>query len=1133
MKYVIGLDIGIGSVGWAVVRNEEDCKRIEDFGCRIFETSEKETKESLCQERRKYRSFRRQYRRRSHRKLRLKRHLQNIGLIDMVSIQAYFESGNNDAIECRVRALDGEVSPAELAAALIHICNRRGYLDFYADDEEDAEAKKDMESLGRFKALMREGGWRTPAETIANSDAFNDESRRHYRNGKGRETMLVPRDAMVEEVKMILRKQAEYYPCLSEDNTEKIISIIFSQRDFEDGPGDVKDPYRRYKGFLDSLGKCSFYPTLERGSRYTAIADVYAFVNAVSQYHFVDNRSGEVGLPTALAAALISHITQNAGITKKELKDIAKQYSCDVSIPVGTDSTAKCIKFMKFAKQCLDDCGYDWADFTQDFADENGKLNQIGIVLSHYVTPHRREKELEKLGFLNKDAIKGFSRKKASGTASVSYRYMKDAIDAFMEGDIYGKHQAMFNAAALADKPESDNVKLPPFDKDSEFFKNPIVSRSISETRRVVNAIISRYGSPMAINIEVASELNKSSEQRKKDKKDNDENEKARNDAKKAIAELLGISQDDVKPVMIEKYQLGEIQEWKCLYSGEPISMEDCLRGSRAYEIDHIVPYSLILDNTRNNKALVLASENQEKRQRTPLMYLEGDRRKAYIGKVNAMYQSKKIIKKKFRYLMLETLDDSDLLADWKSRNINDTRYIAKYLVSYLSENLKFADRGENDIYRSRVYAVKSAITSMCRRRWLNKDTWGTYNKGDLKDVTYLDHAVDAVVIANCLPAYVEVACANIKLQQIYKRAGGRQTAEYTKTLEESIKYLSRFYGFSPNHLTNLLTKKAVLPSLCPKLRDEVDVRFVDPVMLRYFEDKRAEKEKRQAACTCEDIETLFRIGLRNVYPEDAAFVDACRMPTVSYKVERKVRGKITKDTLLRITEIDGKPQLLVRKEIGALKRKDVGNIFGQDNDLKNSIKKLFDENNGDDVRKILNKRGEKVFVTEKGNRVHTVTLVDNLSGKTMCKRIDENNKSILKNDGYYCIEFYTAKDNKLGLRGIAYCDLVQKGGKLYLKADHVYPEDYLEHRMYVYKNEYIELTDDHGNIAERSGFYRSVDNINQGYLITRKNSPNSRIRLGTRKCVSVKKYEYDVLGYRGGEVRECGKPLSLIGEKN
>ena len=75
MKYVLGLDVGIGSVGWAVIRNEDDCKRIEDFGVRVFESGENpdpKIKASLCQERRGYRSTRRLLRRRAHRKMRLK-----------------------------------------------------------------------------------------------------------------------------------------------------------------------------------------------------------------------------------------------------------------------------------------------------------------------------------------------------------------------------------------------------------------------------------------------------------------------------------------------------------------------------------------------------------------------------------------------------------------------------------------------------------------------------------------------------------------------------------------------------------------------------------------------------------------------------------------------------------------------------------------------------------------------------------------------------------------------------------------------------------------------------------------------------------------------------------------------------
>ena len=38
MRYTIGLDIGIASVGWAVINNDES--RIEDLGVRIFKKAE-------------------------------------------------------------------------------------------------------------------------------------------------------------------------------------------------------------------------------------------------------------------------------------------------------------------------------------------------------------------------------------------------------------------------------------------------------------------------------------------------------------------------------------------------------------------------------------------------------------------------------------------------------------------------------------------------------------------------------------------------------------------------------------------------------------------------------------------------------------------------------------------------------------------------------------------------------------------------------------------------------------------------------------------------------------------------------------------------------------------------------------
>ena len=80
IKYVLGLDIGIGSVGWAVVRCEGD-PRIENFGVRIFESGENEKRKSRkSQERRDFRAGRRLVRRRAHRKERIRFWFQKQGL---------------------------------------------------------------------------------------------------------------------------------------------------------------------------------------------------------------------------------------------------------------------------------------------------------------------------------------------------------------------------------------------------------------------------------------------------------------------------------------------------------------------------------------------------------------------------------------------------------------------------------------------------------------------------------------------------------------------------------------------------------------------------------------------------------------------------------------------------------------------------------------------------------------------------------------------------------------------------------------------------------------------------------------------------------------------------------------------
>ncbi|MCI6066111.1 hypothetical protein MR818_12205 [bacterium] len=78
-QYRIGLDIGITSVGWAVLQNnsQDEPVRITDLGVRIFDVAENpKNGDALAAPRRDARTTRRRLRRRRHRLERIKFLLQ-------------------------------------------------------------------------------------------------------------------------------------------------------------------------------------------------------------------------------------------------------------------------------------------------------------------------------------------------------------------------------------------------------------------------------------------------------------------------------------------------------------------------------------------------------------------------------------------------------------------------------------------------------------------------------------------------------------------------------------------------------------------------------------------------------------------------------------------------------------------------------------------------------------------------------------------------------------------------------------------------------------------------------------------------------------------------------------------------
>lgn len=1117
MNYILGLDIGIGSVGWAIVRNDDN-KRIEDFGVRIFESGEIQNgKNRLSQERRGFRSARRLVRRRSHRKTRLKRHLEQIGLIRVSDINLYYERYTPNPLYLREKGLTAKLLPEELAAALIHICNHRGYQDFYEMDEVQIEMMNDSErkeylaervGIDKVNRLMTQGGYPSVAAMLLHDPAFCSANSPFpdYRNHAYKtERYPIARLLLRKEADHILATQSEWYDCLTDDAQQKIRLILFQQRDFEDGPGDPQDPWRKYTGFLDQLGECPFYHEA-RGFRFTVLADVYALINVLSQYRFAVLSTGESVLLAATAQALVEFALREGNIVQKDVKAIAKEHGQSVNMkPAGEkiEPITQCMKYCRMMKPVLEGNGFNWALLIGDgplCKDENTMLYRIGEILSKYQTPRRRLKKLMEIEDVSDELARIIAQRKTSGTVKVCPRYMRDAIEAFLNGDIYGNFQSTLikKQDALPEGGRNGHRILPPFEKDAEFVQNPVVFRSINETRKLINAVINRYGSPAAINIEVASEVGRSYDDRMEMMHNQAENERATATARTAIAGLLSCEVGDVNASMVERYKLGESQNWKCLYCGEPLDMRQALQpNDRNYEVDHIIPFSLILDNTLHNKALVCHACNQHKGQRTPLMFLGESKKKDFLARVNTAFSQEKISKKKLQYLQQADLRE-DKLDDWKSRNINDTRYISKYLVRYLSDNLAFSSSAAKP-----VFAVKGAITSRFRRQWLNKETWGTDDKDQKRKETHLHHAVDAVVIANCTPAYVELASDNMKLYQMFKRANQIETDEYREYLKKSVEKMEKYYYMDGRQAENLLRYQKKAPTLIPRLREEVEVRFND-------EDS-----------------TLYRERLFEFYRDDPAFAISIRDPLVSYKPDRKAVGKITDANAVSLRMVNGALRKITRKDVLTLTEKDLERLHTNDPDLWDSLQEAFSLVPADKtLGEWLRKENREVFVTKNGKEVHKVTLLDPAPQAYLKKQMSRGNHSILSDSSYYCVEVYKDGAGKTHLRGIRYSDLRRENKKLYIAAD--VPEGYQSHVMYLFPNDYIVVKKSDGTI-KFEGYYKSVANINQNHLNYAKGCvPQQRGKvLHIASGDQFEKYDIDLLGRIGGKIK-CSEPLSL-----
>ena len=215
---VLGLDIGVTSVGYGIVNRETG--EAVDFGVRLFS----EWDPANNQNRRAKRSGRRLRSRRKNRLQDMKKFL-----VDQCMIPSDYDF-HLDPYALRVKGLSEKLTDEELATVLYNLAKLRGSSLETVEDTEEVKNDNVLSSKNNLKindALIKSGKYICQIQQERLSE--EGKLRGHINNFRTKD--------YVAELKQILSNQGK-----SKDFNDYVENLIIRRRDFSDGPGSQQSP---------------------------------------------------------------------------------------------------------------------------------------------------------------------------------------------------------------------------------------------------------------------------------------------------------------------------------------------------------------------------------------------------------------------------------------------------------------------------------------------------------------------------------------------------------------------------------------------------------------------------------------------------------------------------------------------------------------------------------------------------------------------------------------------------------------------------------------------------------------------------------------------------------------------------
>ena len=236
-KVILGLDIGIGSVGWGLVQLQEEkykdkkadgtvlekykiCDgKIIDSGVRTFQVPQDRQKKSLALQRGLARRSRKTIRRKARRLKQLIKLARKFDLItddfnhdNVLKPKKGDKESKWDIWLVRKEALERKLSDKEFFRVLYHIAKHRGFY-FHTKAEELQKEKKGSEEgkvkegLVRIRKKLEDSKWETVGQMFWEQFKQTNSENNRKRNAKDKYQNSIPRLLLKEEIEIIFDKQ--------------------------------------------------------------------------------------------------------------------------------------------------------------------------------------------------------------------------------------------------------------------------------------------------------------------------------------------------------------------------------------------------------------------------------------------------------------------------------------------------------------------------------------------------------------------------------------------------------------------------------------------------------------------------------------------------------------------------------------------------------------------------------------------------------------------------------------------------------------------------------------------------------------------------------------------------------------